>query len=75
MSLYLEDMSIKIKLLDLWQKSFKIFVFTERNKKDLNELYNCNNEKIKIQNLTQIYLLFLNKIKVLITWKFLIILN
>ncbi len=34
------------------EKAFKIFVFTERNKKDLNELYNCNNEKIKIQNLT-----------------------
>ena len=45
-------MSIKIKLLDLRQKNFKIFVFTERNKKDLNELYSYNNEKIKIQNLT-----------------------
>jgi glycosyltransferase involved in cell wall biosynthesis len=34
------------------EKAFKIFVFTERNKKDLNEFYSCDNEKIKIQNLT-----------------------
>ena len=34
------------------EKAFKIFVFTERNKKDLNEFYNCNKEKIRIQNLT-----------------------
>ena len=34
------------------EKAFKIFVFTERNKKDLSEYYNCNTEKIKIQNLT-----------------------
>jgi len=34
------------------EKAFKIFVFTERNKKDLKELYNCRDEKIMIQNLT-----------------------
>ena len=34
------------------EKAFRIFVFTERNKKDLKELYNCDEEKIKVQNLT-----------------------
>lgn len=34
------------------EKAFKIIVFTERNKKDLQEFYNCRPEKIVIQNLT-----------------------
>ena len=34
------------------EKAYKIFVFTERNKKDLKEIYNCSDEKIMIQNLT-----------------------
>ncbi len=34
------------------EKAFKIIVFTERNKKDLQEFYNCIPEKIVIQNLT-----------------------
>jgi glycosyltransferase involved in cell wall biosynthesis len=36
------------------EKAFKIIVFTEENKKDLNELYGCRKEKIVIQNLTPI---------------------
>ncbi len=34
------------------EKAFKIIVFTEKNKKDLQEFYNCRAEKIIIQNLT-----------------------
>jgi len=36
------------------EKAFKIIVFTEKNKKDLYELYGCRKEKIVIQNLTPI---------------------
>jgi len=36
------------------EKAFKIIVFTERNKKDLQNFYNCDPEKIVIQNLTPI---------------------
>ena len=36
------------------EKAFKIIVFTEKNKRDLYELYGCRKEKIVIQNLTPI---------------------
>ena len=36
------------------EKAFRIIVFTEKNKKDLQKFYNCEPEKIVIQNLTPI---------------------
>ena len=36
------------------EKAFRIIVFTEKNKKDLQESYHCEPEKIVIQNLTPI---------------------
>lgn len=45
------------------EKAFKIIVFTEKNKNDLQKFYNCESEKIVIQNLTPNLLNFFKKNK------------
>ena len=68
MSLYLEDIYQNKIIRFAAEKSFLKYLFLQREIKKISMSFIIViMKKLKIQNLTQIYLLFLNKIKVLIT--------